>query len=533
MGGLLVLFFGPLKPHSPTVRLFRLFKIASVGVRFGLDQLILEHEPTGRLGVLKALLNRLFFWRDLSQPRAVRLRLALEALGPIFVKFGQMLSTRRDLMPPDIADELALLQDRVPPFGADLALAELEQTYGKPVQEVFHSFDPVPVASASVAQVHFATLPDGREVAVKILRPNMRDVLANDLALMDMAAILLENAWSDGRRLKPREVVAEFAKHLFDELDLMREAANASQLRRNFHESTLLQVPEVHWDWCSNSVMVMERMRGIPISQKERLMAAGVDIPRLATAGVEIFFTQVFRDGFFHADMHPGNIFVATEGERKGQYIALDFGIMGTLTDVDKNYLAQNFLAFFQRDYKRVAEAHIDAGWAPKDTRVDEFEAAIRAVCEPIFDRPLKEISFGRVLLRLFQTSRRFNVEIQPQLVLLQKTLLNIEGLGRQLDPDLDLWKTAKPFLERWMSEQVGWRGLKRKLLQEAPNWARLLPELPRLLHHVLEQRSTQPSTLALERIVQEQRRQSRWLSVLVVLLALLLGMQAWQHYPF
>lgn len=508
------------------MRLFRLLKIASVGIRFGLDQLLLEHEPTGRLAFLMPLSRRLLFWRDLSESRGARLRQALEALGPIFVKFGQVLSTRRDLLPQDIADELAKLQDQVPPFASSLALAELQKAYGKPADQVFREFDPKPVASASVAQVHFAVLPDGREVAVKILRPNMRGVLENDLALLETAAVLLEKAWSDGKRLKPREVVGEFEKHLFDELDLMREAANASQLRRNFQDSHLLQVPEVHWDWCTNSVMVMERMQGIPISQMERLKAAEVDIPRLACAGVEIFFTQVFRDGFFHADMHPGNIFVATQGERKGQYIALDFGIMGTLTDGDKNYLAQNFLAFFQRDYKRVAEAHIDAGWAPKDTRVDEFEAAIRAVCEPIFDRPLKEISFGRVLLRLFQTSRRFNVEIQPQLVLLQKTLLNIEGLGRQLDPDLDLWKTAKPFLERWMNEQVGWRGLKKKLEKEVPNWAGLLPELPRLVHHYLDQRINQPAAEELARLVEAQQRQSRLLALGVALLAAILGLQ-------
>ena len=508
------------------MRLFRLLKIFSVGMRFGLDQLILDHEPTGRLALLGTILRRLLFWRDLSASRGARLRMALEALGPIFVKFGQVLSTRRDLLPMDIADELAKLQDQVPPFSSELALAALETAYGKPGSEVFAAFDPLPIASASVAQVHFAVLPDGREVAVKILRPNMRGVLVNDLALMDTGASLVERVWSDGKRLKPREVVAEFAKYIFDELDLMREAANASQLRRNFHDSHLLQVPEIHWDWCTSSVMVMERMKGVPIGQTERLAAEGVDIPKLARAGVEIFFTQVFRDGFFHADMHPGNIFVATDGDRAGQYIALDFGIMGTLTDGDKNYLAQNFLAFFQRDYKRVAEAHIDAGWAPKDTRVDEFEAAIRAVCEPIFDRPLKEISFGRVLLRLFQTSRRFNVEIQPQLVLLQKTLLNIEGLGRQLDPDLDLWKTAKPFLERWMQEQVGWRGLKRKLEKEAPSWAGLLPELPRLVHQYLNQRTSQPSSEELVRLVIQQQRQSRLLTVAVILLAAILALQ-------
>ncbi len=482
-------------------------------MRYGLDQMILEHEPSGRLAWLVRLV---FFWRDLSAPRAVRLRLALEALGPIFVKFGQMLSTRRDLLPADIADELAKLQDQVPPFPSAQAMAELERAYGKKVSDVFASFEAEPVASASVAQVHFATLPDGREVAVKILRPNIRNVIAHDIALIDTAAGLIEALWVDGKRLKPRQVVAEFEKHLADELDLMREAANCSQLHRNFLHSPLLVVPEVYWDWCTSSVMVMQRMHGTPVSQVENLRAQGVDIPALARAGVKIFFTQVFRDGFFHADMHPGNIFV-TAG---GQYIALDFGIMGTLTDGDKNYLAQNFLAFFQRDYKRVAQSHIEAGWAPADTRVDEFEAAVRAVCEPVFDKPLKDISFGKVLLRLFQTSRRFNIQVQPQLVMLQKTLLNIEGLGRQLDPDLDLWKTAKPFLEAWMQEQIGWRGFVRNLKREGSNWSAILPQLPRLAHQALSQSHNKNLGEDLARLLVEERRQTR----LLVLACALLG---------
>ena len=500
------------------MRLLRLLKIASVASRYGLDEMVLEHEPSGWL---VRIANTLQFWRNLEEPRAVRLRKALEALGPIFVKFGQVLSTRRDLMPPDIADELARLQDRVPPFASVLALAEVEKAYGRPASEVFAEFDPVPVASASIAQVHFARLKEedgSHEVAVKILRPNMIKVIDHDLALLDTFAMLLETLWADGKRLKPREVVAEFAKYLHDELDLMREAANASQLRRNFADSDLLIVPEIHWDWCTSTVMVMERMKGTPISQIERLRSEGIDLKKLSAAGVEIFFTQVFRDGFFHADMHPGNIFVAPDG----RYIALDFGIVATLNDSDKNYLAQNFLAFFRRDYKRVAEAHIESGWAPADTRVDEFEAAIRAVCEPIFDRPLKDISFGRVLLRLFQTSRRFNVEIQPQLVMLQKTLLNIEGLGRQLDPELDLWKTAKPFLERWMSEQVGWRGLKKGFAQEAPYWARTLPQLPRLVHQALARPSGADLQPQLERLVAAQRSQNHWLTAIALLLAII-----------
>jgi ubiquinone biosynthesis protein len=450
------------------------------------------------------------------------LRRALETLGPIFVKFGQMLSTRRDLVPADIADELARLQDQVPPFPADEVAATLNRVYARPLLEVFASIEREPVASASVAQVHLAILHDGTEVAVKVLRPNIRGVIANDVALLDVGATLIELLWADGRRLRPHEVVAEFARHLEDELDLMREASNASQLRRNFEGSPLLLVPEVHWDYCSNEVMVMQRMRGTPVSQVDELRAQGVNIPALARAGVEIFFTQVFRDGFFHADMHPGNIFVTPQG----QYVALDFGIMGTLTEVDKNYLAQNFLAFFRRDYRRVAEAHIESGWAPPETRVDEFEAAIRAVCEPIFDKPLKEISFGKLLLRLFQTSRRFNMEVQPQLVMLQKTLLNIEGLGRDLDPDLDLWATARPFLERWMSERIGWRGLLRQLRQEVPYWTTMLPQIPRLVHRYLDEQGRRRSEEQLAAVLNEQKRQRRLLLLTVALLTAIVLIQ-------
>jgi len=505
------------------MRALRLFIILIVAFRFGLDEFLLGHE---RVRALRVLVRRLSFWRRLAEPRAVRLRKALENLGPIFVKLGQVLSTRRDLLPADIADELAKLQDRVPPFPSSQVVVTLERVYGKPLAQVFAGFESEPVASASVAQVHLARLPDGTEAAVKILRPGIQSVIRNDVALMYSAAWLVELLWKEGKRLKPREVIAEFERHLRDELDLMLEAANASQLRRNFSDSTMLRVPEVYWDWCASEVMVMERMVGTPISRIEALRAQGVDIAQLARNGVEIFFTQVFRDGFFHADMHPGNILV----DRDGRYIALDFGIMGTLTDVDKNYLAQNFLAFFRRDYRRVAQAHLEAGWVPPDTRVDAFETAIRAVCEPIFDRPLKEISFGRVLLRLFQTSRRFNVEIQPQLVLLQKTLLNIEGLGRDIDPDLDLWQTAKPYLERWMSEQIGWRAVFRHMREEAPNWSVLVPQLPRLLH----QRLSLPRSTAwheqLEAMARELRRQRRWIVWLTLLLALTVALQVTLH---
>jgi ubiquinone biosynthesis protein len=450
-------------------RFFRLGKIVFVILYYGLDQLALSGFKSRRI---RALVWLLTLGRKPKRPRGERLRLALEQLGPIFVKFGQVLSTRRDLLPPDVADELAKLQDRVPPFDPKVAATIVEKSLGKPLSALFHRFDHHPVASASIAQVHFATLrggpDDGREVAVKVLRPGMLPVIDSDLALMRDLATWMEKLWADAKRLKPREVVAEFDKYLHDELDLMREAANASQLRRNFAKSDLLLVPEVFWDWCTSDVFVMERMHGMRISHTEELRAAGVDMHKLARDGVEIFFTQVFRDGFFHADMHPGNILVSVAPETLGRYIALDFGIVGALSEFDKNYLAQNFLAFFQRDYHRVAVLHIESGWAPEETRVEELEGAIRACCEPYFDRPLGEISLGLVLMRLFQTSRRFNVEVQPQLVLLQKTLLNVEGLGRQLDPDLDLWKTAKPFLERWMHEQIGWRGFVERLKVEA-----------------------------------------------------------------
>ena len=500
--------------------LFRLLRICLTAARFGLDEFFLGHE---RVKLVRWLVQTLFFWRDLSAPRAVRLRLALESLGPIFIKFGQMLSTRRDLVPPDIAEELAKLQDRVPPFPSSQALAVLRRAYGRDAADVFAEFDPNPIASASVAQVHRARLKSGdgpgRHVAVKVLRPGIQKVIGQDVKLLDAFAHLVELLWWDGKRLKPREVVNEFAKHLGDEMDQMREASNCSQLRRNFADSPLLVVPEVFWDYCATDVMVMGWMDGTPISRLDELRRQGVDIPRLARAGVEIFFTQVFRDGFFHADMHPGNILVATDGK----YIALDFGIMGTLTDSDKNYLAQNFLAFFRRDYKKVAQAHLDAGWVPAETRVDEFEAAIRAVCEPVFDRPLKEIAFGRVLLRLFQTSRRFGMEIQPQLVMLQKTLLNIEGLGRDLDPDLDLWATAKPFLERWMNEQIGWRGWLRTFKEEVPYWGALVPQLPRLAHQALRADRLEKLEAGLEMMLRQQQGRNRWLGVIAGLLALLL----------
>ena len=511
-------------------RLARGFFIVWVALRYGLDELILTSFPHPLLHLLARVVS---LGRQLDAPRGQRLREALERLGPIFVKFGQVLSTRRDLLPVDIADELAKLQDRVPPFPSDQAVATIERALRKPLAEIFVSFEQVPVASASIAQVHFAVLRDRsgveRDVAVKVLRPSMLGTIEKDLSLMRMMAGWVEGLSSDGKRLKPREVVAEFDKYLHDELDLVREASSAAQLRRNMEGLNLVLIPEMLWDFCTTEVLVMERMRGIPISQVERLRAAGVDIPKLARDGVTLFFTQVFRDGFFHADMHPGNIQVSIDPQTFGRYISLDFGIVGTLTEVDKEYLAQNFAAFFRRDYKRVAELHIESGWVPAATRVDELEAAVRAVCEPYFDRPLKELSLGMVLMRLFQTSRRFQVEIQPQLVLLQKTLLNIEGLGRELDPDLDLWATAKPFLEKWMLEQVGPQRLLSELKAQAPRYAKLLPDLPLLLHGYLQRNASGPDRV-LQELLLEQRRTNRLLQGLVsVVIGFALGMVVMQ----
>jgi ubiquinone biosynthesis protein len=493
-------------------RLFRGVFIVWTVLRFGLDELVLSSFSTPWIRTLTRVVS---VGRDLRSPRGARLREALESLGPIFVKFGQVMSTRRDLLPLDIANELARLQDRVPPFDSDIAIAIIEKSFGRPIGAIFETFERQPVASASIAQVHFATLPGGREVAVKVLRPNMRPAIEKDLALMHMMAGWVEGLSADGKRLKPREVVGEFDKYLHDELDLLREAANAAQLRRNMQDLNLVMIPEMVWDFCMPDVMVMQRMNGVPISQTQRLRDAGVDMKKLARDGVTIFFTQVFRDGFFHADMHPGNIQVSLEPATFGRYISLDFGIVGTLTEIDKEYLAQNFSAFFRRDYKRVAELHIESGWVPPQTRVDELESAIRACCEPYFDRPLREISLGMVLMRLFQTSRRFHVEIQPQLVLLQKTLLNIEGLGRELDPDLDLWSTAKPFLETWMLEQVGPEKLLEQLKAEAPTYAKLLPGLPRLLQQYLKNQSGGKHR-ELQELLLEQKRTNRLLQGLI-----------------
>ena len=464
----------------------RLAGINVVLVRHGLDEIVLA---THLLRPLRFLLYLLpWNWlRGPQPPRAVRLRRTLEDLGPIFVKFGQILSTRRDLLPEDVAEEFASLQDRVPPFPGEAAAGIVRDALGRPIGEVFSEFIREPLASASIAQVHAARLKDGREVVVKVVRPEIEQVIRRDVSLLYLVADLAHRYWREAQRLRPREIVAEYEKTILDELDLQREAASASKLRRNFEGSDLLYVPEVHWEYTTRRVMVMERISGIPIRDVDTLRDADIDLRVLAERGVEIFFTQMMRHNFFHADMHPGNIFVDGKHPGRPSYIAVDFGIMGSLSEQDQRYLAENFLAFFNRDYRRVAELHVESKWVPPETRIDDFEAAIRTVCEPIFNRPLKEISFGRVLVRLFQTARRFNMEVQPQLVLLQKTLLNVEGLGRQLYPDLDLWETAKPYLERWMREQIGARALLREVKRQAPKWGETLPALPGLAYETLK----------------------------------------------
>jgi len=421
----------------------------------------------------------------INVPRAVRMRLAIENLGPIFVKAGQILSTRRDLLPEDIADELAKLQDQVPPFPGEKSQQMVEAALKKKINQVFSEFDIKAMASASIAQVHAATLLDGRSVVVKILRPRIHEKVEQDLDLLKVLARLAQ-CFKRFKCFKPKDIVNEISRTLQDELDLLREAANASQLRRNFSGSPLLYIPEIYWDYCRSNVLVLERIHGIPIYQINALKDAGFDMKKLAEHGIEVFFTQVFRDSFFHADMHPGNLFVAKENPQCPKYIAVDFGIMGSLSTKDQRYLAENMLAFFKRDYRRVAELHVASGWLPADTRIDQFEGAIRAVCEPMFEKPLKDISFGQLLLRLFQVARRFQINIQPQLILLQKTLLNVEGISRQIYPDLDLWATARPFLEKWLKEQIGVKSFLRRLRENFPHWVEKFPEIPGLIHRFL-----------------------------------------------
>jgi len=460
---------------------WRMLRIVRVLVRHGLDEFVFTLHLFRPYRFMLFLFPGYWF-RDRNVPRGQRLREALEELGPVFVKFGQAVSTRPDLIPADIAVELTRLQDDVLPFPGDQAREVIERALDAPLSEHFASFDIQPLASASVAQVHGATLQDSTEVVVKVLRPGIEKVIERDLQLLYQLARLADRHWPNARRLRPLEVVDDYDKTIHDELDMMREGANASQLRSNFLDSDMIYVPQIYWDHSCREVLVMERVEGIPIRDIDAIRAAGIDLRKLAHNGVEIFFTQAFRDGFFHADMHPGNIFVSPQG----QYRAVDFGIMGTLAEADKRYLAENLLAFFNRDYRAVAMAHLRAGWVPATTRPEEFEAAVRTVCEPIFARPISEISFGHLVIRLFQVARRFDMPVQPQLVLLQKTLLNIEGLGRQLYPELDLWETAKPFLERWMREQVGPRALARALRRELPTVLPLLPELPGLVHELL-----------------------------------------------
>ncbi|MCW8929791.1 MAG: ubiquinone biosynthesis regulatory protein kinase UbiB [Gammaproteobacteria bacterium] len=504
---------------------FHLFFISRVLFRHGLDEILLSTHLFRPLHLVRFFSPSFWLRHRTRRPRGERIRMALEDLGPIFVKFGQILSTRRDLLPDDLAEELAKLQDQVPPFSADKAIAIIEEQFKLPIDQVFKEFDQTPLASASIAQVHKATLLDGREMVVKVVRPDIEKVIRRDLSLLYAIADKVEQYWSEGKRLRPHEVVEEFDKNIIDELDLLREAANASELRRNFKDSPLLYIPEVDWDHCRKKVMVMERIHGMPVTNMDELKALDIDFKRLAEMGVEIFFTQVFRDNFFHADMHPGNIFVSNTG----QYIAIDFGIMGSLSTDDQRYLAENFLAFFNRDYYRVAELHVESGWVPPDTRIDDFESAIRSVCEPIFEKPLHEISFGQLLLRLFQTARRFNMEVQPQLVLLQKTLLNIEGLGRQLYPQLDLWDTAKPFLENWMKEQLGVRSFAKQVKHHAPLWLEQLPEFPGQVFDVVQQArhgklriNYQSKTL--DRIENKIERQNQTTVQAIISAALIIG---------
>ena len=495
--------------------LARLLQIQRVLLKHGLDDFVRATHLYRPLRFLFFLSPGIWFERRRVASRGERLRLALEELGPIFVKFGQAVSTRRDLLPPDIADELAKLQDRVPPFPGTVAVATIERAYGRPMAEVFAEFDTTPLAAASIAQVHVARLLDGKEVVVKVLRPGMRDWIERDLEVLYALARLAHRYWSEARRLRPIEIVAEYEKTILDELDLMREAANAAQLKRNFAGSDLLYVPDVYFDFCRLEVMVMERIHGVPISDLTRLRAAGADIARLAENGVRIFFTQVFRHNFFHADMHPGNIFVLASDPRNPQYAAIDFGIMGTLDPSDQHYLAENFLAVFDRDYRRVALLHVESGWVPPNTRVDEMESAVRTVLEPIFNRPLKDVSFGNILVRLFEISRRFNMEVQPQLILLQKTLLNVEGLGRDLYPELDIWQTASPILREWMRERWSVRQVFKDLRRQLPELIQVTRSMPTVMKNLVERARSgrlqvEVTASELEALRQEIRRSDR-----------------------
>ncbi|MDA7747367.1 ubiquinone biosynthesis regulatory protein kinase UbiB [Psychromonas sp.] len=492
--------------------LSRLYQINKTFIEYGLIELI----PKAQIPKSYWLMRLSLFWlrnQYKKTPLPERLRLSLQSLGPIYIKLGQMLSTRRDLLPPIYADQLAHLQDNVPAFCGDLAIQQIEKSFQRPIDDIFDNFDKAALASASIAQVHTAILKeDGREVVIKVTRPNIGKTIEADIQLMKWLAMLVQRFVKDAKRLRPVEVIHEYEKTILDELDLMREGANAIQLRRNFLNSKVLYIPEIYSDYCTKNALVMERIYGIPVSDIDALKAQNTNLKLLAERGVEAFFTQVFRDSFFHADMHPGNVFVSYEHPEDPLWIGIDCGIVGTLTNEDKRYLAENFLAFFNRNYRQVAQLHIDSGWVPANTPVEEFEFAIRAVCEPIFEKPLSEISFAQVLINLFNTARRFNMQVQPQLVLLQKTLLYIEGLGRQLYPQLDLWDTAKPFLEKWMREQVSPKTLLNKLKLKAPFWLEKLPDIPELVYHNLAQTKQiqQQQQLLIQRINEQQQKNNK-----------------------
>jgi ubiquinone biosynthesis protein len=472
----------------------RLLGIQRVLYRHGLDELLGSARLPASLRLVLALSPAAWVSRDRSRPRAERIRQALEDLGPIFVKFGQSLSTRQDLLPPDVGAELTKLQDQVPPFPGKQARREIEQAFGQPVEALYAEFTTEALAAASIAQVHAARLPGGEDVVVKVLRPGIRQLIERDLEVMYAVARIVSRYWPEARRLRPVAVVAEYEKTILDELDLLREAANAQQLRRNWQGSPIIYVPDVYFDWCRSNVLTQERIRGINVDDMDALRAAKVNIPKLAANGVEIFFTQVFRDNFFHADMHPGNIFVDATDPENPRYCAVDFGIVGTLTETDRRYLAGNLLAFFDRDYYRVAKLHVDSGWVPAGTRIDELESAIRTVCDPIFQKPLKEISFGLVLLQLIGVARRFNMEVQPQLILLQKTLVQIEGLGRVLYPDLDIWQTGKPVLKAWMLEQTGPTATLKRLRRDWPDLRYALERLPQVARRLVDEALEKPA---------------------------------------
>jgi len=492
--------------------LFRAVKIARICARYRLDLLFPHHRWLFAITFL-AYINPKCWLAAKRHTRGERLRLALETLGPIFVKFGQVLSTRRDLLPDDIAFELAKLQDQVPPFPSEQAIAIAEQAYDKPINDVFKEFSPAPLASASIAQVHAAMLPSGEKVVVKILRPRVRQQIRRDIKFLYSAAKWLQRLWKDGRRLRPLDLIAEFEKTVFDELDMLREAANATLLRRNFPDSKIIYIPKVYFDYTTKNILVVERIYGTRISEIETLKAKHVDMQKLARYGVEIFMTQVFRDRFFHADMHPGNVLVNIEDPDEPSYCAIDFGIMGTLSSEDQRYLVENFLAFFKQDYRRIAELHLESAWVPRETNIEDFSAAIRTVCEPIFQKPISEISFGQLLLRLFQTARRFNMEIQPQLILLQKTLLNVEGLGRELYPQLDLWDTVQPFLQQWMRERYSVKTIFAKMKENLPFWLETLPEMPTALYQYLQREAPHDDkTAQLEMRLQKIEQERKWL---------------------